>query len=228
MGYCETDMDYAIQVTYHSYVHCWLSDETNGHGLAIATSEDPEGLWGYAAQVVETSAVDGVEYSIRSTNKAYVEYYDYDYDEWGNPTDPFYYDDFYLSWYQGQGYWDYSSLIYNGRYPSTTISYQWITLGYVMTYASFAAPGAMNQLWNCNRRGDATPHFSVCSYVCYLDNPEVLGVWDPDFPMYRIVQACGFRTTCPVFLQARTGATPNVFYFPPYSIVPNSCLNTAQ
>lgn len=176
IGYCDTEMDYDVQVLYHSWVHCWLMDETNINGLAIAINQDPEGHLGYAATLVEAPGTPGIVYSVRSTNRAYVKYYDY-YEDWlGNPYWD-YYDDFNFGWFAGQNIGGILSIIYTGPGPSVTIHSEvftvWVLLGDVVDIATMGSIPAvdMPDRGSCTFY-DGANQYSGCHYNCVATTGE--------------------------------------------------------
>jgi hypothetical protein len=160
--------------------------------------EDVGGYVGYVYTMVEYPWNESIGYSLRSTQKVYVEYYDYYEDEWGNPIEYYYFDDFFFSWYNGQGL-DIIAIVYPRQYPDVLIGYQYILLGAVVAdFASMAS--GIGDTYKCNSFNQF-PAVEHCWYLCTNNRTGFANAtaWHIDI----IRRACGYlNPPCPASLDA--------------------------
>jgi len=154
--------------------------------------EDISGYQGYAATFVQTTATPGIEYSVRSTNKVYIEYYDFDENE-----DPFYFDDWYFSWYGlNQPFLDFLGTSYPRKTPNVTVYYQVVLLGAVLAVQAGQSGGTV--MYEC-ASANQWATLQHCWYSCTRSDNGNLSI--QAFHIDVIYAKCGYLIPqCPALL----------------------------
>lgn len=130
-AYSETDIDYELSGNYQTYVQLIVTKSTGG----VAASGSAQDNSGFAEVVLNFTGEANTTYTATGWHNAFVTLYDY-YDYY--PYQEFYHDEYYLSYFQGQGIYEpWFHFFESPGYRQYTIQTNFIKLG--KTYDSVSS-----------------------------------------------------------------------------------------